>query len=166
MRYITRMEKYKKGCRTWSVRLQMAGVQKSFPDSKYGGREKALAAAKEWRDKMVLLYPDFGPGYKNRALKEYGNPRRNNSTGIDGVNMEYLSDRNSISFQARYYENGKVRRKCFTIGKKYDVDEAFYLAAKARYELTGRGDEFNDVVLDFERVRDKYEEMKKRHLGK
>jgi hypothetical protein len=163
MRYITRMEKY--GSMSWWVRLQTAGLQKSFPDKDYESTGAALDAAIKWRDEQIIKHPDRGPGYKDKDLKEYGKPRKNNTTGVDGVMLTYLSDRNSLQFHARYYEDGRLRKKCFTIGKKYDVDEAFYLAAKARYELTGRGKEFETLKLDFEHVRKQYKKLYKLHFG-
>lgn len=165
MRYITRLENY--GTYAWWVRIQTVKMkknveilQKSFAYRDYCGKDGALEAAIKWRDEQLLLHPERGPGYKDKNLKEYGNPRKNNNTGIDGVTIIYIAARQSISVKARYYNDaGQIRTKNFTIGRKYNIDEAFYMAAKARYKLTGREEEFDNVTLDFERIRTIYKEL-------
>jgi hypothetical protein len=155
------MGKY--GAKSWWVRLQTAGLQKSFSDKDYGGEGAALIAAKAWRDEQVKLCPGNGPGYAGRREKEYGYPRKNNNTGVDGVVLRYAADRGSIIIVARYYIGDKPRSKTFTIGKKYDVDEAFYMAVKARYTLTGRAAAFEGLKLNYKQVRAQYKKMCAEH---
>lgn len=146
---------------SWQVRFQALDETEHFADGLCGGKDAALAAAIEWRDRFIEQHDTvFGVGYDKRAEKEYGNPRKTNNSGVDGVNIFYVSARNSIIVAARWYdENKKPRKKHFSIGKKRTVEETLYQAAKARYELTGRADLFDSLEIEYETIRASYKEL-------
>lgn len=73
-----------------SLRRRGAALVKNFPDLKYGGKKKALDAAKLHRDKMIAKHPPL-------SRIEFANtPRRNNKSGVTGVCLVackyYLAD--------------------------------------------------------------------------
>lgn len=78
---ISRIDDYVHRTHAWRVSLCRRGKRlvKNFPDKKHGGKAKALASAKEYRDKLLLQYPPI-------SRKEFSSARRrNNKTGITGV---------------------------------------------------------------------------------
>lgn len=151
LKYIIRHEKQGN---SYHVRFQGAGKTMSFPDSLYGGKEKALAAAIKWRDQMIKKNPDWARGYSERSEKEWGRARRNNSTGVDCVSIYKRPENGTIFIQVLWRnEDRKLRRKTYTIGKKYTLEEAFCMAVQDRYKHTSR--DIGD--LDFSKVRTAYE---------
>ncbi len=78
---ISRIDDYVHRTHAWRVSLCRRGKRlvKNFPDKKHGGKNKALALAKEYRDKLLVQFPPL-------SRKEFSAaPRRNNKTGITGV---------------------------------------------------------------------------------
>lgn len=98
------------------------GSQKSryFSIRQWGGREKALEAAKRWAELMEVRYP-------NKATPYLEESRRNNtSTGIVGVCRRLRPDRRRgvtelIYTVCWYDENRKKRDKVFTVGRVSNV---------------------------------------------
>ncbi len=65
----------------WRVSFQRRGKRyvKNFPDKKWGGKRKALTAAKDYRDNFIRQNPPL-------SRREFCSIiRSNNSTGITGV---------------------------------------------------------------------------------
>jgi len=65
----------------WRVSLRRRGKMhvKNFPDTKYGGKRKALRLAQRHRDDVVRRYPPL-------SRREFCNiVRRNNQSGVVGV---------------------------------------------------------------------------------
>ncbi|WP_373079546.1 hypothetical protein [Zhongshania sp.] len=62
-----------------SLRRQNKLIVKNFPDKTYGGKRKALTAAKSYRDEVVSQYP---PTTRQQFCST---PRRHNTSGIPGV---------------------------------------------------------------------------------
>lgn len=72
------------------------------------------------------------------------------------MGVAYLGDRHSIAFIARWLaEDRKLRHRRFTVGER-TVAEAFFEAVKIRYEMTGRGAEFQLLKLDFDKAQRAY----------
>jgi len=62
-----------------SLRRRNKPIVKNFPDKTYGGKRKALTAAKEYRDQMLDEHPPM-------TRKEFCSTlRRHNTSGIAGV---------------------------------------------------------------------------------
>lgn len=121
-------------------------------------------AAIAWRDRYIEQHGPDKIGYDKRAEKEFGRPRKNNNTGVDGVTFFYHKKRNAIQVSARWLdEERKQRRKVFTIGKKYTVEDAFFQAVKARYELTGRAEKFASLEIDYDAARSTFLRLAKEH---
>lgn len=84
MRYISRVET---NGRFWWVRFMSSTnpkpiAAKTFPDLRYGGKRKALAAAQEWRDSLAEKLDKIEMPYKSRG--KYRAKARSN-TGVVGV---------------------------------------------------------------------------------
>ncbi|NKI17519.1 AP2 domain-containing protein [Spongiibacter sp. KMU-166] len=62
-----------------SLRRQRKMIVKNFPDKKFGGKRKALAAAKQFRDETIAAHP---PTTRKQFCSTL---RRHNKSGITGV---------------------------------------------------------------------------------
>jgi hypothetical protein len=65
----------------WLVTIQRRGVihRKHFSDGVFGGKQKAFAAAKQFRDDIISKFPPF-------SLREYSSiVKKNNRSGVVGV---------------------------------------------------------------------------------
>lgn len=84
LRHISRQEKSPKAAAGWKVTLTRRGkyMYKPFADSKYGGKTKALKAAKSWHAQMVKS--TSGADYVLWRRKKRSRPSRSGS-GIVGV---------------------------------------------------------------------------------
>jgi len=133
---ITRVDHERSRTHAWRVTIQRHGkiFVGHFSDGVYGGKQKALAAAKRYRDELLAKYPPL-------SRREYcAILRRNNRSGLAGV-----------SFHAEVIETGRgpVERR-FWIARlplepwrtklvkfsvaKYGAEEAFRRAVKARLD--------------------------------
>lgn len=81
MRCISRIDIPLSRTHGWEVRVTRRGVAhaKFFADRGYGGKRKALAAAKEERDRII----SENPGYTRRELAR--KIRASNTSGMTGV---------------------------------------------------------------------------------
>lgn len=119
----------------WVVTIQRRGViyRRQFSDGKLGGKRKALATAKRYRDDLVSRFPPLRRGDHADIVK------RNNTSGVVGVSRYCATEsRDRPSPKQRWYwvaswslPDGSPRRVKFSIGK-YGEAEAFRLAARAR----------------------------------
>jgi len=107
-------------------------VEKFFSDNGFGGKTKALRAAKEFRDEMEQAMRHYSVSEKARK------PSVRNSSGVVGVRMSYRKDVRG-EYEYTYYcwvaqwTDGKGRRrtKSFSIDKFGD-EKAYQKALKAR----------------------------------
>jgi hypothetical protein len=105
---------------------------RSFSDRTYGGKNKALAAAKRYRDEILSKYPPM-------TLRAYCSIlKRNNKSGISGVCRYVINENDPKGGEPRPYwiarwspAPRKSKLKKFSV-KKYGEEEAFRLAVLAR----------------------------------
>lgn len=131
-RNITRIDRKTTG--GYLVRITRRGKLHAqlFADRDYGGKRKALAAAKAHRDHLEQKLR----GYSRRKLAE--KPRVNNTSGIAGVRyVEETDPRWKSKPTYRYWiaqwspQGGGRRTAKFSV-EKYGDEEAYRLAVKAR----------------------------------
>jgi hypothetical protein len=82
MRNIRRMDDDSRSTHAWLVQVQRHNQKavKMFSDSVWGGKRKALAAARAWRDEHKQA-----PAEQAHALWRRNHLRRNNRSGLVGV---------------------------------------------------------------------------------
>jgi hypothetical protein len=82
LRHIARQEKSPKAAAGWKVNVTRRGkyMYKSFADSKFGGKTKALKAAKAWHEQILESTSDVDYVLWRRKKRS-----RPNSSGIVGV---------------------------------------------------------------------------------
>jgi len=124
----------------WLVTIQRRGVihRKHFSDGVHGGKQKALVAAKLWRDQVMKKYPPL-------SLREYsGIVKKSNRSGVAGV-CRYCSaaTRHLPPAQQRWswvatwvMPDGKRKRVKFSV-TKYGEADAYKKALKARRAALG-----------------------------
>ncbi len=131
-RNITRVERDNSG--GYVVRIMRKGkrITKFFADSQWGGKRKALIAAKEHRDQLESTLKAYTPQQLSQQL------RANNTSGVAGVRLVEEKDRRWPSAPVYQYwvaqwspAPGVRRTQRFSV-EKYGNDEAFRLAVKAR----------------------------------
>lgn len=119
----------------WKVQIKRAKVRKHkyFPDTLYGGREPALAAAKAWREHMLAEMD--GPGYE---VWKREHTLASNTTGIPGVFRGVAGHkRGGEIVQTPYWQgywtdmDGKRQIRVFSI-LAHGEDGAKALAVQAR----------------------------------
>lgn len=118
----------------WEVRFYRRGkkVEKFFADNKFGGRNKALAAAKKFRDETEKKLPKY------TVYELSKKPSKRNKSGIVGVRRHEQTDvRGDWGYTYTFWvaqwtdELGRRRTKSFSINH-YGEEEAFKMAVKAR----------------------------------
>ncbi|MFC5051660.1 AP2 domain-containing protein [Rubritalea spongiae] len=131
---IARIDLPDAGTHGWQVRMQRRGIKyaKFFADGVLGSSEKALLAARNWRDDLLTRLESA-----DRARICQRSQR--NSSGVVGVSKVTVIT-NGIQYifwQATWSpEPGKRRCVKFSI-KRYGETKAFELAVKARTEAVG-----------------------------
>jgi len=131
MRYITRLKNRK----SWTVKIHQGKpankISKNFSDRHYGGKEKALQAAKIWRDRRIEEKNKFPT---NRLRKQ----SISNRSGYIGISKEKKEFPHSIyeGWRATYYIDTRQVHKSFS-SALYGECEAFRKACRARYEHAG-----------------------------
>ena len=124
-----------KNCQGWSVSVNRHKVpyRKVFTVYRYGCLDKALMAARAWRDEIVQTVPPM-------TLMEYSNQERvNNTSGYPGVYLMRLvkkdkagNERCHVSWEARTPTGLKpAQKKSFAV-IKYGEVRAYELAIEAR----------------------------------
>jgi hypothetical protein len=97
---ISRIDDDQHRTHAWRVSFSRRGKRyvKNFPDKKWGGKQRALTAAKEYRDKFLKQNPPL-------TRKEFCSIIRcNNTTGISGV----------YRFAKRFkLKNGQIRESWY-----------------------------------------------------
>lgn len=136
MRYIVRVDVA--NC-CWKVVLSRAGKHwfKYFADAQHGGKRRALAAAKAWRDALLLQIS--GSDYE---VWKRERPQARNTSGVPGVWRGVLHRKNKagdVVATSRFWQafwvtlDGRRRLRTFGIAK-YGEERAKALAILARRE--------------------------------
>ncbi|MBC8505978.1 MAG: hypothetical protein H8D34_14035 [Chloroflexi bacterium] len=146
MKGISRIDTDNKSTHGWFVRIyRRKTISKFFSDKKHGGTETALAAAKQWRNKMYEQHP-------REDVPFFTDPLPQNTTGVHGVTESYDmwgkgSNRRKVPYFSVFWapRRGEGRAKRF-YHHWYDTpEEALADAAKFR--------------------KDREEEIRKRYLA-
>jgi hypothetical protein len=125
----------------WRVSLRRNGRRfvRNFPDRKYGGGERALHAARTYRDQLLSENPPI-------SRKDFCSIRRsNNKSGTTGVcSYSKRYERRDGSIKENWYweaswpnEIGESTRKLFSV-EKYGEEVARQMAVRARQEAIAR----------------------------
>ena len=126
--------------RGWTVRFQREGRKyaRFFYDARYdGSAEKALKAARRWRNKTRREVGPAGTPDASRMLTDEArekNRRSVSQTGVTGIGLqvrEFATQR--VPYVTAYWIDGDGRRRMtsFSIGR-HGVENAVSLAARAR----------------------------------
>ena len=118
----------------WEVRIRRRHVKDEtfFSDREHGGKTKAFAAARKYRDKIARDIPPFS----RREIAQIISKR--NTSGIVGVRLAekrtgHKPDCGPYLFWVANWSPAPHKRKtCAFSVDKYGDDEAFKLAVKAR----------------------------------
>ena len=133
---ITRVDHERSRTHAWRVTIQRQGKVHvgHFSDGVFGGKQKALAAAKKYRDGLLAKFPPL-------TRKEYCSIlRRNNRSGLAGVSYHaevIETERGPV--ERRFWiarlplEPWRTKLVKFSIAK-YGAEEAFRRAVKARLD--------------------------------
>lgn len=137
MKHIYRIDHAKSQTHSWLVTIQRRGriYHGHFADVAYGGKQKARAAARVYRDGLLAsLVPFTRP--ELCSIK-----KRNNRSGVSGVTRIDAVEKNSRgkSVRRRYWlaewsiGNGKAKMKKFSI-QRYGERGAFQRAVRTRQQ--------------------------------
>src|SRR5947207_11080579 len=108
MKDIRRRDDVRRRAHGWDVRIQLINARRMFSDQQYGGRERALEAAINWRAAR-LLAAGIPLSKRNVVTRS---PR--NSSGIIGVTV--ANERGGNYYVVNYpVEPGRSKRKRFPI---------------------------------------------------
>lgn len=132
---ISRIDNLQSRTHGWLVTIQRRGViyRRHFSDGPHGGKTKALAAARGYRDEIMEKFPPL-------SLQEYSSiVKKNNRSGVVGVSRSCsTATRDLPDDQKRWFwvaawplPNGRRKRVKFS-AHKYGEDIAFQMAVKAR----------------------------------
>ncbi|QDS95998.1 AP2 domain protein [Roseimaritima multifibrata] len=131
-RNITRIDRVHSGGYLVRVMRRKKLHSQFFSDLDYGGKRKALAAAREHRDDLESRLKSFS------AKKLAQQTRSNNTSGIAGVRLVEETDHRWASKPTYKYwvaqwspSKGVRKTKRYSV-EKYGNDEAYRLAVKAR----------------------------------
>lgn len=134
MKHIYRIDHEQSRTHSWLVTVQRRGqiYNRQFTDAVYGGKRKAFAAAKVYRDHLLSHLRPFTRA--ERCMVK----RRNNRSGISGVTrIDTWENSRGRRYRRRYWlaqwptANGKATMKKFSI-KLYGERKAFRQAVRAR----------------------------------
>ena len=118
----------------WEVRFHRRGkkIEKFFADNRFGGRKKALLAARLYRNETEAKLPKYTVHELSKT------PSRRNQSGVVGVRRHEQTDiRGEWGYTYAFWvaqwtdELGKRRTRSFS-ANHYGEEEAFRLAVKAR----------------------------------
>ena len=137
---ITRVDHERSRTHAWRVTIQRQGDIHvgHFSDGVYGGKQKALAAAKKYRDSLLAKHPPLTRRDYCQIL------RRNNRSGLAGVSFHAeVIETNHGPVERRFWiarlplEPWRTKLVKFSVAK-YGAEEAFRRAVKARQEALER----------------------------
>lgn len=132
---ITRVDNDISRTHGWLVTLQRRGTihRRQFSDGVHGGKAKALAAAKAFREEILARHPPL-------SRREHAEIRKkNNKSGVVGVCRYCASEtRDRPARERRWFwvaswvlPDGRAKRVKFSVNK-YGEEGAFKMAARAR----------------------------------
>jgi hypothetical protein len=128
---ISRIDQPDKKNHGWYVRVTHKGktTQRYFPDKSCGGKNKALKAAREFRDGLVKKLPKAKQEAVSRPLRKV---KKSGVTGVTHV-VSSTNGTNTYEYWQAAWEDGLARRKTakFSISR-YGDKKALELAIKAR----------------------------------
>lgn len=99
--------------------------QQRFTDSVFGGKAKALTAAKAWRDAVVAEHQPISKRARSEIVSSA------NTSGVPGVTLWKGSDAGPMHWRARTMWNGRELSRVFSVSR-YGYDGAFVLAVNER----------------------------------
>ncbi len=166
MKNIRRVEVGK--TRGWQVHVQREGEEytKLFSDSVWGGRERALEAARRHRDRLLKILPELLPPVERlqqEAVREKA-WRKLTSTGVKGIGFTFQNGRNGRYpfVQSMWAEDGRRRSFRRSIAK-HGLRSALWQCCVALYE--GRGETGPEPEEIFEQALPAIEEMVEKHAA-
>ncbi|MBT3391355.1 MAG: hypothetical protein HN413_13215 [Chloroflexi bacterium] len=111
---ISRIDTDKNSTHGWFVRIyRRKTIRKFFSDGKYGGKDGALDAAKQWRDEMYRQYPREDVPFHTERLAT-------NTTGVHGVSESHdLWGKGAKRRKVRYYSVFWAPRKGEVCTKRF-----------------------------------------------
>ncbi len=140
MRHISRIDAGNTHCYTVRFQKKDGMPHKTFSDGVWGGKRKALRAARDWRDyacKVLKRTPD------ERDIRGPVTSDIRNKTGVIGVHLT-TKIKNGVdypSFRCQWQfgpiSNRKSKTRHFSIDA-YGYGKAFRMAVRARYEGLGK----------------------------
>jgi len=149
LRHIARQEKSPKAAAGWKVNVTRRGkyMYKSFADSKYGGKTKALKAAKTWHDEIVESTSDVD--YVLWRRKKRSRPNSSGIVGVGRYTVRYETSRHPL-WEAYWQDaDGKRHSRRFFISVHGDKGAKALACAARRHgmkelkrELIRRGEIF------------------------
>lgn len=127
---IARIDLPAQGTHGWQVRMQRRGVKyaKFFSDSVYHCGERALVAARAWRDDLV---DEISRDEQARICCA----SKRNSSGVVGVSKIKVHGSNGVTYefwQATWSPSPGVRKSVKFSIKRHGDEMAFQLAVEAR----------------------------------
>jgi hypothetical protein len=111
-RNIRRIDDDTRRTHAWLVQVQRRSkiIIKMFSDNIFGGKQKALSAALEYRDELILAAPAAERNLWHRTIV-----RRNNTSGIPGVGL-YQRPSGTEKWVAHWIdENGVRKSRTFSV---------------------------------------------------
>lgn len=111
MRNIRRMDDASRGTHGWMVQVQRQKriTMKMFSDGLWGGKSKALVAARAWRDQQTEPLDEYAHELWQRNIL-----RRNNRSGLVGV----------ARYERRPQPNGRIEGQAFWLASWTDENGA------------------------------------------
>ena len=127
--YVIRLEYAEHRIWCWRVSIRRRGMRfaKNFSDTTWGGKDKALVAAQQYRDSILASIPPL-------SQREYGQIRRkNNTSGTVGAHMQKKRGGDAWC-AALQLKTGKIIRAVFAVND-YGNERAKALAIAAREQM-------------------------------
>lgn len=133
MKGISRIDTEEKSTHGWFVRIyRRKTISKFFSDRKHGGKEAALAKARQWRDEIYKQHPRENVPFLTEPLPQ-------NTTGVHGVSVSHDiwgKNQRKVPYYSVFWaeRKGEYRTKRF-YHHWYDTpEEALAAAADFRKE--------------------------------
>lgn len=145
----------------WQVRIKRHGKQhtKYFSDKRFGGREKALEEAVEYRDELLEELPEpLDPVEKSAEARS--------KTGVIGLNFCWKDDGSGTLkpyVQLSWLRDDGTRKSAAYSVKKWNLRRAVWKAcvrlAQARKEYSDGVDDVNEMFQTaYPRVKEQYDQ--------
>ncbi len=121
------------GTQGWQINFNKNLITKLFSDSKYGGKKAALKEAQLFQD---VCERELKNQPEKNNVTSLNKLTKRNTSGIPGVSkfVSKRQNRGKGEWQAKWVENGKRRKKTYSINK-YGEKEAKRLAIEYRNKI-------------------------------